>query len=31
MDVEIIERIINSKKLNYNKMTELVRPYIEVK
>ncbi|WPH64277.1 hypothetical protein [Staphylococcus phage vB_StaM_PB50] len=29
MDVEIIERIINSKKLNYNKMTELVSPYIE--
>ncbi|WRM43450.1 hypothetical protein [Staphylococcus phage LY01] len=29
MDISIIERIINSKKLNYNKMTELVRPYVE--
>lgn len=29
MNTEIIERIINSKKLNYNKMIELVKPYVE--
>lgn len=28
MDSEIIEKIVNSKKLNYQKMSELVGPYI---
>lgn len=29
MDISVVEKIINSKKLNYNKMIELVKPYIE--